>query len=183
MVSMACRMAQENGYSFTGTGGSNHTWGAGVVTTPATTTSEGVTTYTCTSSFQTFQSPSVLHKARYFTLPVAMGLLVTFQVGVRYGTDIEEARQVILDALKPLIGKDKYGREVVDKRRGIMVRVINFGDSSVDLTVLLYTTVETYRSLPGQAREAIYNAFNENGIEIPFPQVDVHVKDTPEQHA
>ena len=109
--------------------------------------------------------------------------LVTFGVGVKYGTDVELARQTILEALQPLMNKDKYGREVVDKRRGITVRLDDFGDSSVNLTVLLYTTVETYRSFPGQAREAIYRAFNEKGIEIPFPQVDVHVKDTPEQHA
>ena len=109
--------------------------------------------------------------------------LVTFDVGVKYGTDVEKARQIILEALQPLLGKDKYGREVVDKRRGITVRLAGFGDSSVDLTVLLYTTVETYRSLPGQAREAIYNAFNENGIEIPFPQQDVYIKEVPEKHA
>ncbi len=109
--------------------------------------------------------------------------LVTFTVGVRYGTDVEKARQVIMDALSPLMKKDKYGREVVDKRKGITVRVENFGDSSVDIKILLYTTVETFLSFPAQAREAIYNAFNENGIEIPFPQVDVHVKDIPGQHA
>ena len=109
--------------------------------------------------------------------------LVTFTVGVRYGTDVEKARKVILEALSGLMHKDKYGREVVDRKRDITVRVENFGDSSVDIKILLYTTVETFLSFPAQAREAIYNAFNENGIEIPFPQVDVHVKDTPEQHA
>ena len=109
--------------------------------------------------------------------------LVTFTVGVRYGTDVEKARKVILEALAGLMHKDKYGREVVDRKRDITVRVENFGDSSVDIKILLYTTVETFLSFPAQAREAIYNAFNENGIEIPFPQVDVHVKDTPEQHA
>ena len=109
--------------------------------------------------------------------------LVTFTVGVRYGTDVEKARKVILEALSGLMHKDKYGREVVDRKRDITVRVENFSDSSVDIKILLYTTVETFLSFPAQAREAIYNAFNENGIEIPFPQVDVHVKDIPEQHA
>ena len=109
--------------------------------------------------------------------------LVTFTVGVRYGTDVEKARKVILEALSGLMHKDKYGREVVDRKRDITVRVENFSDSSVDIKILLYTTVETFHSFPAQAREAIYNAFNENGIEIPFPQVDVHVIDIPEQHA
>ena len=105
--------------------------------------------------------------------------LVTFTVGVKYGTDVEKARDVILEALKPLLVTDKYGREVVDQKKGITVRVANFGDSSVDLLVLLFTTVDTYGSFPAAAREAIYNAFNENGIEIPFPQQDVYIKEMP----
>ena len=107
--------------------------------------------------------------------------LLTFTVGVAYGTDVEKARQVILDALQPLMIRDKYGREVVDKRRGITVRLQNFGDSSVDLLVLLHTTVDSCYSFAGQAREAIYNAFKENGIEIPFPQQDVYIKEVPKQ--
>lgn len=105
--------------------------------------------------------------------------LVTFTVGVKYGTDVEKARQVILEALKPLMVKDKYGRDLVNPRKGVTVRVSNFGDSSVDLLILLYTTVDTYGSFPAAAREAIYNAFNENGIEIPFPQQDVYIKEMP----
>ena len=105
--------------------------------------------------------------------------LVTFSVGIKYGTDVEKARKVILEALQPLLVKDKYGRQVVDQKKGITVRVSNFGDSSVDLLILLFTTVDTYGSFPAAAREAIYNAFNENGIEIPFPQQDVYIKETP----
>ena len=105
--------------------------------------------------------------------------LVTFTVGVKYGTDVEKARQIIVEALKPLMVKDKYGRDVVNLRKGVTVRVSNFGDSSVDLLILLYTTVDTYGSFPAAAREAIYNAFNENGIEIPFPQQDVYIKEMP----
>ena len=109
--------------------------------------------------------------------------LVTFMVGVRYGTDVEKARQVILEAISSLMRKDKYGREVVDRKKAVTVRVENFGDSSVDIKVLLYTTVETYLSFPAQAREAIYKAFAENGIEIPYPQLDLHIKDTPKKDA
>ena len=107
--------------------------------------------------------------------------LVTFTVGVKYGTDVEKARKVILEALQPLLVKDKYGRQLVDQKKGITVRVSNFGDSSVDLLILLFTTVDTYGSFPAACREAIYNAFNENGIEIPFPQQDVYIKEVPKQ--
>ena len=101
-------------------------------------------------------------------------------VSVKYGTDIAKARQVILDALKPLMTLDKSGRDIVDPSFPIDVRFDSFGDSSVNLIVALYSTVETHYTFPSRAKEAIYNAFKENGIEIPFPQQDVYVKSVPE---
>ena len=97
-------------------------------------------------------------------------------VGIRYGSDIEKARQVILEALKPLMTQDKAGRDIVDPSFPIDVRFDSFGDSSVNLVVALYSTVETHYTFPARAKEAIYNAFRENGIEIPFPQRDVYLK-------
>ena len=91
-----------------------------------------------------------------------------------------ETRQVILDALKPLQKKDKFGRDIVDPKRGIDIRFDKFGDSSVDLIVFLYTTVDTHYTFPARAKELIYNALNENGIEIPFPQTDIYVKSLPD---
>ena len=101
-------------------------------------------------------------------------------VSIRYGSDIEKARIVILDALKPLMTQDKAGRDIVDPTFPIDVRFDSFGDSSVKLVVALYSTVETHYTFPARAKEAIYNAFRENGIEIPFPQQDVYVKSVPE---
>ena len=102
--------------------------------------------------------------------------LLILQVGVKYGTDVEQVRTVITDALKVLQVKDKYGREVVDPKYGIVVRIKEFGDSSVDLEVLQQTTVETHFTYAAQAKEIIYAALKENGIEIPFPQRDIHIK-------
>ncbi len=101
---------------------------------------------------------------------------ISFQVGVKYGTDVEKARQVILDALQPLQVKDKYGRDIVDPKRGVSVRLAEFGDSAVNIQVLLFAAVEVHYTLAAQAKEAIYNAFAANGIEIPFPQQDVHIR-------
>ena len=105
--------------------------------------------------------------------------MINFTVGVKYGTDVEKARQVIRQALDPLLVKDKYGRDIVDMRKGIAIRLREFGDSSIDMQVLLYAAVEAHYSFAAAAKEAIYNAFNENGIEIPFPQRDVYIKETP----
>ena len=107
--------------------------------------------------------------------------LVKIFVSIRYGTDFEKARQVILEALQPLMTKDKMGRDVVDPSFPIDVRFDNFGESSINLAVVLYTTVETHYTFPARAKEAIYNAFHDNGIEIPFPQRDVHIKPVQEK--
>ncbi|MBO7396923.1 MAG: hypothetical protein J6T89_02555, partial [Bacteroidales bacterium] len=88
--------------------------------------------------------------------------------------------ETILKALEPLMTKDKYGREIVDRKKGVQVRLLNFGDSSVDLQTVLYTTVETHYTFAAQAREAIYKAFADAGIEIPFPQQDLYIKETPQ---
>ena len=105
--------------------------------------------------------------------------MINFTVGVKYGTDVARAREVMLEALEPLMVKDKYGRDLVDKKKGVAIRLRNFGDSSIDMQVLLYAAVEVHYSFAAAAKEAIYNAFNANGIEIPFPQRDVYIKEAP----
>lgn len=103
--------------------------------------------------------------------------LVKIPVGVRYGTDLEFARNVIIEALQPLMAKkDKFGRELVDPAFGIDIRVEEFGNNAVTMVAVLYTTVETHYTFPSQAKEAIYNAFKEKGIEIPFNQHDIYIK-------
>ena len=106
--------------------------------------------------------------------------LVKIPVSVRYGTDFEFARKVILEALKPLMVKDKAGRDIVDPDFPVDVRFDSFAESAVNIHVVLYTTVETHYTFPARAKEAIYKAFYENGIKIPFPQRDIHIKTSEE---
>ena len=105
--------------------------------------------------------------------------LLSIPVGVAYGTDVDKVRSLIIDALKVLQVKDKYGREVVDPKSGVSVKIDSFGDSSINLKVTQFTTVETHFSYAAQAKEIIYNTLNANGIEIPFPQQDVYIKQMP----
>ena len=106
--------------------------------------------------------------------------LLRIPVCVRYGTDIEFARKVILEALEPMMTQDSTGRNIVDPSFPVDIRFDSFGDSSVNLMVTLYTTVETHYTFPARAKEAIYNAFYKNGIEIPFHQHDIYIKTMPE---
>ena len=97
-------------------------------------------------------------------------------VGVSYGTDVEKVRALLLEASKQLLTKDKYGRNLVDPKRGISVSVDSFSDSSIDIAMKQYVLVEERFGYMSRARELIYNTLNANGIEIPFPQRDVHIK-------
>ena len=97
-------------------------------------------------------------------------------VGVSYGTDVEKVRALLLEASKQLLTKDKYGRNLVDPKRGVSVSVDSFSDSSIDIAMKQYVLVEERFGYMSRARELIYNTLNANGIEIPFPQRDVHIK-------
>ena len=105
--------------------------------------------------------------------------LLSFDVGVKYGVDVDEVRGVIQDALEPLKTKDVYGRNIVDPKYGIQVRFKDFGDNSVNLSVYQYITVDEHYTYPAKAKELIYNALNIHGIEIPFPQRDLYIKSMP----
>ena len=106
--------------------------------------------------------------------------LLSFDVGVKYGVDVDHVRNIIQEALEPLKTKDVYGRDVVDPKYGIQVRFKDFGDNSVNLSVYQYITVDEHFTYPAKAKELIYNALNAHGIEIPFPQRDLYIKSMPE---
>ena len=105
--------------------------------------------------------------------------LLSFDVGVKYGVDVAKVRNIILEALEPLKEKDKFGHDIVDPEHETEVRFKDFGDNSVNLSVIQYITVEEHFRYPARAKEKIYNALNANGIEIPFPQRDLYIKSMP----
>ena len=96
-------------------------------------------------------------------------------VGVKYGTDIEKARRVLVEAMKPLQGTDETGMKIVDEKTGVYVTVEEFGDNSVNIAVKQFVLVPQRNAYLASAREIIYKALNEAGIEIPFPQRDIHI--------
>ena len=100
---------------------------------------------------------------------------VKVTVGVSYGTDMEKVRALLLDASQKLMTKDRYGRNVVDAKRGITVAIDEFGDSSIEIAMKQYVLVEERFGFIARAKELIYATLNENGINIPFPQRDVHI--------
>ena len=86
---------------------------------------------------------------------------------VAYGTDLHKAKAVLQQVIadEPLIRHDF--KEPV-------IAVSELGNSSVDISIWVWVTVEDYWDVWKHIREDIYVAFNNAGIEIPFPQVTVH---------
>ena len=96
-------------------------------------------------------------------------------VSVAYGTDLQRARDVLVEAMQVMRTKDAYGREIVEPRRGIYVVFGAFGDSGVDIIVKQYVLAAERVAYADRAPEVMYNALNAAGIKIPFPQRDVHM--------
>ena len=89
-------------------------------------------------------------------------------VGVAYGSKIDTVREMIIDRISHL---DCY-----DPKKGVQVLFQNFGDSSVDLLVIVWVRVASQAADIARIKENIYDVLNDNGIEIPFPQADVHIR-------
>ena len=101
--------------------------------------------------------------------------LTVITVGVAYGTDITQVRKVLVEGMQKMRTKDQYGREIVDPKRGVYVVVGNMSDSAVDINVKQYVLVAERIGYVDRAKEVIYEALNNAGITIPFPQCDVHL--------
>ena len=96
-------------------------------------------------------------------------------VGVAYGSDVPKVREVLVEAMQQMRTKDKYGREIVDPQYGVYVVVDNMSNSSVDIAVKQYVLVPERIGYIDRSKEVIYEALNNAGITIPFPQCDVHL--------
>lgn len=92
---------------------------------------------------------------------------VDWTVGVAYGESIDKVRKVI----RKLIDDDS---RILDDPASF-IKVAELGESSVNFTVRAWVKASDYWDVFFDMNEKIYTTFNEEGISIPFPQMDVHV--------
>ena len=86
---------------------------------------------------------------------------------VAYGTDLRKAKEVLWQVIHS-------EKEILWEPKKPTIAVSNLNNSSVDITLWIWTKVEDYWTLWEHIREDIYIAFNNAGVEIPFPQVTLH---------
>jgi potassium efflux system protein len=89
-------------------------------------------------------------------------------VGIAYGSDLPAA----LDLLNR-IAREHDG--VADEPPPV-ARFAGFGESSLDVTLLAWTSLDGWPDVASDLRVRVNAAFAEAGIEIPFPQRDLHVR-------
>ncbi len=92
----------------------------------------------------------------------------TIEVGVAYGSDVEQVRDILYDvALK---------NARVRKSPPVEILMMEFGDSSLNFLVRVFTTIQERNTVMHEINSEITRRFAEEGIEIPFPQQDLHVR-------
>jgi len=103
--------------------------------------------------------------------------MVKIPVGIAYGSNVNEVRKIITEAIEPLCKKrDSSRRLIVDNKKPIRVAFADFGDNSVNLNVIIWVLVDQKPIFIANVKEAIYEALNENHVEIPFPQRDIYIR-------
>lgn len=92
---------------------------------------------------------------------------IDIHVGVEYGTDIEEARQVIIEAASQVEG--------LWEERPVEALFLEMADSALLFRIRVW--IESYadaRRMIDRVNSVVYPALRENGIGIPYPQRTVH---------
>jgi len=98
---------------------------------------------------------------------------LTLKVGVSYNSDVRQVTQLLTQICQA------NPRVVAAPPPQIYFAV--YGDSSLDFTIWVFVRTPNDR-IPAthELNSAIFEAFREHGIEIPFPQRDLHIKEWPE---
>lgn len=93
---------------------------------------------------------------------------VDWVFSIAYGDDYDKAKSV----LKRLCEED----ERILKTPEVVIELLKLNNSSVDLTVRAWVNTPDYWPVYFSLNERVYKVFAAEGLNIPFPQVDVHVK-------
>ena len=93
---------------------------------------------------------------------------VDVAISVAYDTDLKKAKQVLEEQIRT--HKD------VLKNQDVSVFVDTLGDSSITIMTRCWVAKENYWSVTAELKENFKVAMDENNINIPYPQIDVHIK-------
>ena len=93
---------------------------------------------------------------------------VDVTVGISYAADLPKACQVLYDAvaLEPMLVQEPAP----------FVGAVEFGSHAVEVSVRVFAKAENYWAARAALMECIQRTLRQQGVEIPFPQMDVHMR-------
>ena len=95
------------------------------------------------------------------------------KVGISYDSNLQKAK----DILRELIQEDP---ELMDQEES-QIYVDSLGESSVVLGLKSWVKTEEFWNTKWRMNERIKEAFDTNGIQIPYPQLDLRIRDIPKE--
>ena len=90
------------------------------------------------------------------------------EVGIAYGSNVKEVKQILIDALMKL--------DCIYQDKGVKVLLKSFDDSCITLKIVVWVNVLTQALDDATIMECIYDTLNDHNIEIPFPQREITIK-------
>lgn len=90
------------------------------------------------------------------------------EVGIAYGSNVKEVKQMLIDALMKL--------DCIYQDKGVKVLLKSFDDSCITLKIVVWVNVLTQAIDDATIMECIYDTLNDHNIEIPFPQREITIK-------
>lgn len=90
------------------------------------------------------------------------------EVGIAYGSNVKEVKQILIDALMKL--------DCIYQKKGVKVLLKSFDDSCITLRIVVWVNVLTQAIDDATIMECIYDTLNDHNIEIPFPQREITIK-------
>lgn len=117
----------------------------------------------------TFQNSQLFDK-NYKNLTRNHGyVLAPVLFGVAYGSNLRQVQQVVEEAVNNL------HHEWMDPSKKVKAVVACMNDSSVDFKLFVWADAVKKSYVVSDVLRCIYETLNKNGIEIPFPQRDIHI--------
>lgn len=96
-------------------------------------------------------------------------------LGVKYGTDLKKVKSLLETVLTENPRIERYPASVV--------LLHDFGESAITFRLFFWTDVAIWLNVKSEIILAVDECFKQNGIEIPFPQLDIHMNDSKSEGA
>ena len=93
---------------------------------------------------------------------------VDFEFAIDYSSDLEKAKEILKNILE--------SNEKVIKDKDIFVKLGEHGESGLKIKARAWVNASDYWDVYFDTLEAVKADFDKNGIQIPFNQLDVHIK-------